>query len=65
MSVKSLTCDKLSHCLFDFDCADLSSYDQELYNFQEFHVKDLYQDTLLDEGTTKNDSIFKFVYNVS
>jgi len=35
LSLKTLTCDKLSHCLFDFDCVDLNIYEKEFYNYQE------------------------------
>ena len=31
--VRTLTCNKLSHCLFDFDCADFNVYEQESYNY--------------------------------
>lgn len=40
--MRTLTCDKLSHCLFDFDCLDLNIYEKEQYNFQEYssdHLK--------------------------
>ena len=36
-----MTCNKLSHCLFDFDCADFNVYEQEQYNYQEFFFKKL------------------------
>ena len=39
--VRTLTCNKLSHCLFDFDCADFNIYEQESYNYQEFLFKNL------------------------
>ena len=41
LQVKSLTCDKLSHCLFDFDCPTLEMYEKEKYNYQEFILDDL------------------------
>ena len=31
LKIETLTCNKLSHCLFDFDCADFSQYDAEKY----------------------------------
>lgn len=40
LNIKTLTCDKLSHCLFDFDCADLNVYERETYNYQEFFLQD-------------------------
>lgn len=36
-----LTCDKLSHCLFDFDAADLNIYEKETYNYDYFEIKEL------------------------
>lgn len=33
--IKSLTCDKLSHCLFDFDNQDLLAGEDEEYHYQE------------------------------
>lgn len=36
LTVRTLTCNKLSHCLFDFDCPDLSCYEHEKYQFVEF-----------------------------
>jgi hypothetical protein len=27
--VRALTCNKLSHCLFDFDCVDFNAYQDE------------------------------------
>ena len=36
--LKTLTCNQLSHCLFDFDCTDLNVYQNEVYNYQEFSV---------------------------
>ena len=39
--VRTLTCNKLSHCLFDFDCADFNVYEQESYNYQEFLFRNL------------------------
>lgn len=34
--MRTLTCNKLSHCLFDFDCTDFNIYEREQYNYQEF-----------------------------
>ena len=39
--MRSLTCDKLSHCLFDFDCVDLNLYERETYHYQEFILENL------------------------
>lgn len=41
LEIKTLTCDKLSHCLFDFDCVDLNVYERETYNYQEFSLDSL------------------------
>lgn len=40
LTVRTLTCNKLSHCLFDFDCPDFNVYEQEQYQAQEFSFKD-------------------------
>ena len=37
--VRALTCNKLSHCLFDFDCVDFNAYQDEQYNYQDFMFK--------------------------
>ena len=34
--LRTLSCNKLSHCLFDFDCSDLNVYVNEVYNYQQF-----------------------------
>jgi hypothetical protein len=41
MNIKTLTCNKLSHCLFDFDCVDLNVYEKETYNFLEFTIDNI------------------------
>jgi hypothetical protein len=41
VQVQVLTCDKLSHCLFDFDCVDLNVYEKEQYNYDYFEIKDM------------------------
>ena len=41
LTVRTLTCNKLSHCLFDFDCADFNIYEQESYNYQEFVFRNM------------------------
>lgn len=41
LTVRTLTCNKLSHCLFDFDCLDFNVYAHEQYNYQEFFFKNL------------------------
>ena len=42
--IRTLTCNKLSHCLFDFDCEDFNVYEQETYNYQEMLFKNLRHD---------------------
>lgn len=38
----TLTCNKLSHCLYDFDCADFQNeYKNERYEFNRFRMNDL------------------------
>ena len=46
--VRTLTCNKLSHCLFDFDCADFNVYEQESYNYQEFLFRNLRHHQYID-----------------
>jgi len=41
LTIRTLTCNKLSHCLFDFDCPDFSMYEHEKYQFVEFKYHDL------------------------
>lgn len=41
MNIQVLTCDKLSHCLFDFDCIDLNIYERESYNYDFHLIKEL------------------------
>ena len=41
VNVQVLTCDKLSHCLFDFDCVDLNIYERESYNYDFHLIKEL------------------------
>ena len=36
LRIETLTCNKLSHCLFDFDCHDFGEYDKETYEHQMF-----------------------------
>jgi hypothetical protein len=38
VQVRVLTCDKLSHCLFDFDCENLQISGKEVYNYDEFDI---------------------------
>lgn len=40
--VETLTCNKLSHCLFDFDCPDFNTqYENEIYKHHTFKFKHL------------------------
>ena len=37
LRVETVTCNKLSHCLFDFDCEDFASaYENEQYEHDQF-----------------------------
>ena len=54
--MKTLTCDKLSHCLFDFDCADLNVYERETYNYQEFTIDDIKTSEPQSQDNVSNDS---------
>jgi len=56
LNVKSLTCDKLSHCLFDFDCVDLNVYERETYNYQEFSLNTIGQPDPEKSNKTTDDS---------
>lgn len=56
MQVKALTCDKLSHCLFDFDCVDLNIYERETYNFDQFEINNLVFTGLESPETATHDS---------
>ena len=53
---KALTCDKLSHCLFDFDCENLDIYDKEVYNYQEIIIGSLEGNSEADSQETLEDS---------
>ena len=54
-----LTCDKLSHCLFDFDCADLNVYEKEQYNYDYFEIKHLKTTADDDSELTTHDSNYR------
>ncbi len=56
LELKTLTCDKLSHCLFDFDCVDLNVYERETYNYQEFSIDKVGSDQVEKETNVTNDS---------
>ncbi len=56
MQVQVLTCDKLSHCLFDFDCVDLNVYEKESYNYDYFEIKDLRSSQEDNSESTTHDS---------
>lgn len=56
MQVQALTCDKLSHCLFDFDCVDLNVYEKEQYSCDSFEIKDLRSGPEDTSETTTHDS---------
>ena len=53
--VRTLTCNKLSHCLFDFDCADFNVYEQEQYNYQEFLFTKLRHHQYMDREVLPSD----------
>jgi hypothetical protein len=36
-----VTCNKLSHCLFDFDCPDFNEYENEIYDHHVFDFHNL------------------------
>ncbi|CDW85377.1 fha domain [Stylonychia lemnae] len=55
LNIKTLTCDKLSHCLFDFDCVDLNVYERETYNYQEFTLNALGQQEDQNQLKTTDD----------
>ena len=42
LRVEAVTCNKLSHCLFDFDCKDFEQYENEKYEYQQFKFQNLY-----------------------
>ena len=54
--MQALTCDKLSHCLFDFDCVDLNVYEKEQYTCVNFEIKDLRSGPEDTSETTTHDS---------
>lgn len=60
VQVKVLTCDKLSHCLFDFDCVDLNIYERETYNYDQFEISDLYFSNIDSSEKSTHDS--KIIY---
>jgi len=53
--VRTLTCNKLSHCLFDFDCADFNVYEAESYNYQDFFFKNLNHHQFIPLNTPPSD----------
>lgn len=36
LKIEAITCNKLSHCLFDFDCPDFAAYENEKYEHSTF-----------------------------
>lgn len=42
LKIETITCNKLSHCLFDFDCPDFSQYENEKYDHQVFKFHSLF-----------------------
>jgi hypothetical protein len=62
VQVQVLTCDKLSHCLFDFDCVDLNVYEKEQYNYDYFEIKDMRSTGEEDSENTTHDSNKMTVY---
>lgn len=41
LKIETITCNKLSHCLFDFDCANFDQYENEKYQHQVFKYYNL------------------------
>ena len=42
LDIKTLTCNKLTHCLFDFDCQELNKPNEaERYQFQMFKIQNI------------------------
>lgn len=57
LTIRTLTCNKLSHCLFDFDCPDFSMYEQEKYMPVEFKYEDLVSSEFFKNTETVCDRI--------
>jgi len=55
LTVRTLTCNRLSHCLFDFDCPDFKIYEQEKYNYQEFNFLNLMHNKKMPSYETSHD----------
>ena len=66
-----MTCNKLSHCLFDFDCQDFNTqYETEKYFHQEFNFENILHSveepsllTSLDVSFHRKEMDTKFVEN--
>ena len=41
LKIETITCNKLSHCLFDFDCPNFDQYENEKYQHQIFKYYNL------------------------
>lgn len=65
LRVETITCNKLSHCLFDFDCPDFNAqYENEKYEHHIFKQKNLVANprdpkmmSLLDQQFERDDMI--------
>jgi hypothetical protein len=62
LCLRTLTCDKLSHCQFDFDCPDFAEYYNEKYHYQEFtfipsETRNMIHDPTAPESATSEDTI--------
>ena len=42
LRIEAITCNKLSHCLFDFDCPDFGQYENEKYEHFSSKFTNLY-----------------------
>lgn len=42
LRIEAITCNKLSHCLFDFDCPDFTQYENEKYEHFSTKFQNLY-----------------------
>ena len=71
LKIETITCNKLSHCLFDFDCPDFNSqYENEKYKHEEFELKNVVLPgkesellSLLDIALIRNEMEIKIVHN--
>ena len=71
LKIETITCNKLSHCLFDFDCPDFNSqYENEKYKHEEFEFKKVVMPgkesellSLLDICLIRNEMDIKVMHN--